>query len=307
MNAPSLVPAPSGVVLQVAAPGQVAAALALLPGLLREDVPATVAPPRLWVCHDEARPLEPLAAAGFWPQVHGGGARGFRLHMHVQPERRRRGLGRALLAAVSREVRAWDVFQIVAPEVPAGGPADAFLAASGFHATATLHHFLAHVRDAGPVCLGLAERLRRRRRVPDGFDVVDLRAVPLAAVVDLHHREFSATPEGAQALLKRTLADPVTGPLSVGLWNGHTLAGYLLAGLTDGLPDLRFWASPPQFRQGWAAALLLAGYVERFAREGHRECRFHCNDGTRATLNMARKTQAALLKVVRLYVRDLPP
>jgi GNAT superfamily N-acetyltransferase len=306
----AITPAGGDVKLAWAGPAQTAAALALLPELAQAaaDAPAgapTPLPPRLAVAHRAGAPAELVGAAGFLPVVHERPTPGFRGQVRVLPHWRRRGLGRALLRRIADEVRAWDMPHLRAWQAEPEDEAGAFLRAMGFRSDFTLHHFLIEKTVVAPMCARLVDRLRAGGRVPPGMALLPLHEAPRGAVVQLHAAEFSAGHEAAAAMLARELADPLVRALSFALWDGTVLAGYLLAGRHDGLPQVRFWASAPQLRGGWAAALLLDAFVRAGVDAGGDRAHYSCNANARAPLNVARRCGAQELPRTHGWVLDL--
>lgn len=294
-----------GITLAWAAADQTAAVLALLPELLEADV----LPPRFVVAHRAGAPSELVGAAALVPVMRHGPSPGFRSLVRVLPGWQRRGAGRALVARLADEARAWDVPHLLAWQAEPDGVASRFMQALGGRVDYTLHHFLIDKTVAVPMCARLVGRLRERGHVPPGWALLPLHQVPRAAVVALHAQEFNAAFEATAAMLARELADPRVSALSFALWNGQTLAGYLLAGHAadqDGdLPEVRFWASDPALRGGWPAALLLEAFVRHASDLGGHTARYHCNANARAPLNVARKCGARELAPTHGWVLDV--
>lgn len=271
--------------------------------LLAESQPALakpMAPPvRLFVAHAAGDPSRLLGAAALWPVPQRGGVWGFRVHCHVAPASRLQGIGLALVARLADEAARWGVPRLLSWEALPDGPAAAFLQAAGWRVAFALHHFLADTATALPRCTRVVDRLRRLGHVPPGFALLPLHEVPREPVLALHCQEFHAVPAAASALLDSSLADPLIRDLSVALWDGQHLAGYLLASRGAELPEVSFWASAPEHRSGWAAALLLHRFVERLVAAGESQARYHCNEQARAPMNFARRTGAALERLTQ--------
>jgi GNAT superfamily N-acetyltransferase len=288
-----------------AVPSQAAEALALL----AESQPAfakSIAPPvRLFVASAAGEPARLLGAAALWPVPQRGGVWGFRVHCHVALASRRQGIGRALIAQLADEAARWGVPRLLTWEALPDGPATAFLQAAGWRGAFALHHFLADTATALPQCARVVDRLRRLGHVPHRFALLPLHEVPRAPMLALHCQEFHAVPAAASAVFDSSLADPLIRDLSVALWDGQHLAGYLLASRGLALPEVNFWASAPEHRSGWAAALLLHGFVERLADAGKSQARYHCNEQARAPMNFARRTGAQLERITQGWCFDV--
>jgi GNAT superfamily N-acetyltransferase len=292
---------PPRLVLAAARADQTAAVLALLPEVL--DAPAL--PTRFWVVHPAGRPSELLGAAACAPVVHPAQSPGFRGHCRVLEDYRRQGLGRALVERLSAEVAAWDVPHLLSWQPEPDGPAGAFMSALGFRINFSIHHFIADYEGILPLCQRLTQSLREHDRIPSGFRLLPLGEVPREAVVKLHCKEFHASPAAARATIEEMLADPLAQRLSLALWDGAYVAGYLLAGPGSDMPDLRYWASDPAYRHGWPAVLLLDGYMRMIAACGLSQSRFMCNGRNPAPLNVARKIGAQLESLRHAHVLDL--
>ena len=285
-----------------ATPGQTAAVLTLLPEL----IDCAPLPPAFLVAHRAGAPSELLGAAAFVPAMRHAPSPGFRGLVRVLPGWRRQGIGRALVARLAAEVWAWDVPHLLAWQPEPAGEASRVMQALGFRIDYTLHHFLIDKAIVLPACQERVRRLQARGRIPPGYGLHALAQVPRQAVVALHAQEFNADHEAAAVMLARELADPLVGALSFGLWNGHTLAAYLLAGRgADELPEVRFWASDRRLRGGWAAALVLEAFVRHASDRGGQVARYHCNANALAPLNVARKSGAQEIAVTQGWVLDL--
>lgn len=293
---------PQPITLAWAAPDQTAAVLTLLPELIDTEP----LPPRFAVAHRAGAPSELVAAAAFVPAMRHGPSPGFRGLVRVLPGWQRRGIGGALVTRLAADVSAWDVPHLLAWQAEPEGVASHFMQALGFRIDYTLHHFLIDKTVVLPACRARVQRLQARGRIPPGYTVLALDQVPRAAVVALHAREFNAGFEATGAMLARELADPLVHTLSFALWNGHTLAAYLLAGRgNDGLPEVRFWASDPLLRGGWAAALVLEAFVRHASDRGGLVARYHCNAHARAPLNVARRSGATEVDTTHGWVLDI--
>jgi len=298
----------AGLVFDVstAAVDQTAAVFALLPELLQ----ATSLPPRFIVANVAGDASRLLGAAAFVPQVQNADSPGFLTQCRVLPAFQRLGIGRALLGRLADEARAWEV-----PHLHAWSAHDdtseplGFLRAVGFRPGTAMHHFTLETALMRSASMRLQQGLRSRGRVPADAVPVPLARVPIEPVVALFCAEFGGSPAQARARIERTLAHSMGQELSSALWDGATLAGFFLAGAsdTDGSPEVFFWASDRRFRHGWPAAVLLDEFTRAMEAGGHVQARYYCNDRTRATLNLVRRT-GARLRCVRIHqVLDLNP
>ena len=271
--------------------------------LLSEGLPALASPMdppvRLFVAHAPGQPELLMGAAALWPVPQSGGVWGFRVHCQVLPACRLQGIGRALVHALGAEAARWGVPQLLTWGTLPDGPASDFTRAVGGQEAFALHHFLTDQADALPHLLRTVERLHRLGQVPPGFAVLPLHDVPRAPVLALHCQEFSANPVAAAALFDSRLANPVLRDLSVALWDGRHLAGYLLAALSADLPEVDFMAAAPEHRSGWPATLMRHAFVERGMAAGWLQARYHCNALSRAPMHFAKRTGAVLERITR--------
>lgn len=306
-------PAEQQVIYRVARaePGQSLAALALMPELLNSPV----LPAHFWVAHLRESTSMVVGAAAFVPLIHHAIWPGYRCTAQVLPGWRRQGVGRALMDGLRQEAQRWDLRYLHAwNDVIDGGTEARFLQACGFGMGHTLQHFVGRASRALARMQPLVDRLQTRGRVPAEFALQPLQDVPLQAVAALHQREFGGSIQGAVAQIETALKMPLISQLSKGLWDGQQLAGYLLAGTgaaTDSTAPhcdtiaVQYWASAPGQRHGWAAAVLLHDFLQRAVACGYDDVRFHCNDQTRATLNIARAIGSRELAPTRGWVLDL--
>jgi GNAT superfamily N-acetyltransferase len=284
-----------------AAPDQTAAVFALLP----EMMGAQFLPPRFAVAHAADDPSRLLGAAAFVPMVGQGHLPGFRSQCRVLPAFRRRGIGQALMARLGTEAQQWGVAHLHSwTGYPEGAQAE-FLKSLGGHAGLGMHHFMGDTAATLPMCRRLVTALIDHRRVPPACRLLPMADSPLDAVALLYCSQFGGSPAAARQLIDQVLAQEMGRALSYALWDGNMVAGFLLGGAGADMPEVKYWATDPTIRTGWPAALLLDAFVAKLASLGIERARYHCNDKTRATLNVARKTGAVLAAVFQTYVLDL--
>ena len=283
--------------------GQTAAVFALLPELLQ----APALPTHFLVAHATGEPSRLLGAAAFVPVVQPTRTPGFRGQCRVLPAFRRQGVGRALVSRLAADVAAWDVPHLLSWQAEGEGPARSFLRAMGFRINYGISHFLGERDSITAYCAPRRQALEARGRIPAAMQLLPLADVPTEAVVALHGLAFNADAPAARAALAQALADPMVRRLSLALWDGEHLAGYLWAGpVADNTSEVRFWASDPRHRSGWPALLLLDGFVTRGSALGITHARFSVNDGDLAPGNIARRIGAPLVSVTQGYVLELP-
>lgn len=277
--------------------------LALLPELAAGEA---LLPPAFLVAHLCGEPARLLGAAAFEPRLLPVLEPGFRGLLRVLPAWRRRGIGRALLAALRDEVAAWQVPRLLSwrPE-PEGGDAVAFQRACGGRVGPVVHRFLGAAGTTLPACRRIVGTLAERGRVPHAWRLEPLGARPLEPVAVLHAGAFDAAPAAALALMQHDLQDELTRRLSVALWDeaggcaGYLLAGPARAGAEGAAPEaaveVRFWAAAPGRRHGMVAALLLERFITRLVEAGLEHAVYECQSLARAPLNVAMRSGALAL------------
>lgn len=284
-----------------AAPDQTAAVFALLPELMG----AQVLPPRFAVAHATGDPSCLLGAAAFVPMAGQGHLPGFRSQCRVLPAFRRRGVGRALMVELAAQARQWDASHLQSWEGLIEGPESVFLRAAGFCPGLGVHYFVGEATATLARCQPLVAALRAHERVPTAFQLMPLVDVPLDAAALLFCSQFGGSPSAGREKISQVLKNELSRVLSFALWDGSVLAGFLLAGTDEAMVQVKYWAVDPTFRHGWPAVLLLEHFIRTGAEMGIFHARYHCNDRTQATLNVARKSGAVLEAVHQTYVLDL--
>ncbi len=218
---------------------------------------------------------------------------GFPLLIHVLPDHRRRGVGRALLAAAADLAQAeTDGFWSGSP-LATDGQAAAFLKAVGAVRGDLQHHFEARIeallQNVTPLLTWLA-----RREGGIGPTIQPLSATTIEAVGWLVSSELGGGPFGAMHRLTMRLGGPgaALDRSQVATVDG-VVAGVILWRIQDGMAvvDARVVALP--WRGGSLNLRLLEAVMRRCAAEGLTHVRFHCDEAVRDTLSLARRCAAA--------------
>ena len=267
-------------------------------------MPETYGPqqaPDLWVAIDTETALIVGAAALSWRPAFDPA--GLPLQIHVPPPLRRRGIGRALAAAVANAVRGSTPRLHSWFGIGDDGPA-AFLAAIGFTPTRRMLEYEADVQHFYGMVKALRDRLSASGRMPPGFRVVPLREAPPDEVARLVADNFRDAPPVAIGGIARGHGGH-DADKSVVLLDGETVRGALLYKWNDGLPTIEARVVAPEAR-GSAANLLMLEAATRNGMEGGAErFRFSCNDDMRDTIKLAQRGGAALLAAKSRYTRVL--
>jgi GNAT superfamily N-acetyltransferase len=226
---------------------------------------------------------------------------GVRADILVLPSQRRCGIGRALLQALRERGAAWDIDYLHSWQQFDTAQPNPFLSAAGAVVLRSIHHFDAASSDGHAYCSRFLDRLRAAGRIPAGAHVVPLRPAHWTAASWLY-AQHSGTPRGdVLRHIERTSADDQNAALSFALELDGRLIGFLLACRSGDLPAADLWITLPQYRNGWAALMLLQAASAGLMRLGLPRLRFHCNDEAHATLGMARRCGATLTRTMATY------
>lgn len=224
--------------------------------------------------------------------------------IEVLPDSRRRGAGRALLAAMARLASAESDLLWALNPVDEASDAAAFARACGADA-AKRHLFFeargaAFTQDMGNV----VERLRRAGRIPADLTIVALSQENVEQVKWLIADEMAAPPPRMAQMLARALTEsPETAPVdrerSRVLTTGDgAVAGALLVRRVPGenVSEVVCNVVDPRWRNGWANPMLLHGFTAISLAQGCTTMRFDCDEDVRDTIRLARRSGADRLR-----------
>lgn len=271
---------------------QAAAARALIPGAF----PAVGRAPDCLVALRSG--VVVAAAAMSW--VPGG----FPVLVGVVPSERRRGHGRALLEALAVRARGETPGLRGWTALAEDDPQACLLRAAGFEVRQRLHVFEAEPTEFGNAMAAMVARLASR--VPAGAVLADIAAVPSEALGALLAEQFS--------LRETMLNNAIRGNGDTGGWDGElshvllvdgTLAGAILARRVKGVAEVDFNVVAPQWRGGWANALLIDALVVRVRAAGLPLVRFLAEPQVRDTANLSRRAGGRQLADQIVLVRPL--
>jgi len=264
---------------------------------------ASRAPDRLLVARDLHGDLAGVAAVA-WTAY--GAPPGFPAWIHVADAARRRGCGRALVAATLRDcageaarVHGWDAL----------GPDDAgasFAAAVGATVRRRIVHFLAHGTPFLAMIEPIVERLRARGTVPSTARIVPLADAPLREVARLVGTTFGHRYDAALAAARHDGDAGYDRARSVVLTIDGRVEGALLFTWTGGVPAIDVNVVAPAWRRTWANALMLEQATRNGLAAGADRFAFHCDDDVRDTMNLARRAHAAVTKVRLEWTLPVP-
>ncbi len=217
---------------------------------------------------------------------------GFPLAVEVLPQARRRGVGRALVAAARERARGEAAGLWSLRGVPLEGPAASFLLACGFAPARVHRHFIADVDALADHLQPRVERLRRGGRTPEGARVVPLAQAPLDELGWMLSAEFGGGPMTALHNARRRAGEGSRSERSLAAMDGDRVVGVLFCRVKDGVGVIDAWVTAPGWRGGWATPLMLDEVVRRGRADGFRDFRFFCDETVSATMKLARRCGA---------------
>jgi GNAT superfamily N-acetyltransferase len=219
---------------------------------------------------------------------------GFPTLVHVLPQVRRRGVGRALMTAAQALTRSEAEGLWSLESVELDGPAAGFLTACGFEPARRQAFFQARTAAMRERLGPLLERLRSRGRIPADARVVPLREAPLEEVGWLVSKEFGGGPFSALnrlAARNRNTGISTEDKSQVLLHDGR-VGAVVLARMDYGVGVVDARVVAPGLRGDWASALVLEQVLTRAEAESVAEFRFHCDETVLDTLHVARRAGA---------------
>jgi GNAT superfamily N-acetyltransferase len=232
---------------------------------------------------------------------------GFPTLVHVLPERRLRGVGRALVAFAD-DLAAEDTdglwsFKPLDHDVPAVG----FLIALGFAARTRQHYFECGIQTLLDYLAPLIARNEARRGSGASFEIVPLGDVALDEVGWLISSELGGGPLSAQHNLHQRVGG--RGPGQVGpdrsqvAVAGDKIAGAILWRIDDGVAVVDARVTAPAWRIGALSLQLLVAALLRGRADGLTAARFHCDETVTDTMRLAKRCNAVETAQTALYYR----
>jgi len=223
---------------------------------------------------------------------------GFPVWVHVLPDRRRQGLGRALLAELIRQGEG-ELDQLWAAQpIAEASDAAAFARACGFKPERRQLFFEADARTFLTQIARTVDLLRRRGRVPEEAKLVRIDQVAIDDLAHLIASEFRTAPPRLLEMLRRSVAsEPSRAPIDrlqsrVLLMDGQ-VAGALLSRRTgENSAHIVCNVVAPAWRKGWANAALLDGFTRGTVEAGCTRIGFDCGEDVHDTIGLAARSEA---------------
>jgi GNAT superfamily N-acetyltransferase len=281
-------------IIEPAAQRALAACFALLPNLASPDT-------RVFTARDAHGVL--LGAAGLLWRSWGRNP-GLPCWITVLPDRRRSGVGMRLLQAIA-SIANHEQFDLVGAEpTDEDGPAASFARTCGAIPDSRQLFFEADARNFLDGIQAVVSRLDARGRIPPEARVIPLHEAPADEVKWLVVQEMAAAPPMVEDMLTRSAnGPPESAPIDLArscvLMVGEQLAGALLTRRKTGRGAAMIVCNvvAPQWRGGWANALLLQRFTHRTIEAGCFNIAFDCGDDVRDTIGLARRSSARQIAV----------
>ena len=234
---------------------------------------------------------------------------GFPIAVHVIPEARRQGVGRALvdtaLALVDGESDGLWTLGNVAEESEAAD----FLRGCGFAPQKRITHFEMQGQSFHDHVERIVARLRRNGHIPADARTVALRDAPLDDVARLVAGEFSGGPARLLSRMRRGLAvgdgSGIDFDRSTVVMEGAQVAGALLYHWNDGDPVIEANVVAPAWRNSYVNALQLQVATKHGLDGGATSFRFDSDETVRDSMNLARRGGARPIKTEARFYRAM--
>ena len=288
----------TGFIIEPAEQSALAACFAVVPELAAPDAV-------MFVARDNDGTL---AGVGGMVWQSWGSPPGFPVWVRVLPDRRKAGIGRALLGRIAAEARGeLDSLWAIKP-LESDGDAAKFALAFGAHCERRHLYFEGDARNFLAYSEPVIAALVQRGRIPAAAAVLPLEQGPLEEVGHLVSAELRMAPPMIAGMLAASAAgDPATAPIdrarSCVLMVEGTLAGALLSRRLAGRNASYVVCNviAPAWRGGWANALLLDQFTRTTIAAGCFRIALDCGEDVRDTIGLTRRSGAETTRIEGQY------
>jgi len=217
---------------------------------------------------------------------------GFPLSIQVVPALRRRGVGRALLAAAAELANGETDGLWSLGALDEAGPAADFLRACGFSARRRQFEFAGDIGATHRQLDPLLTRLRARNRVSPDARIMPLSEAPMGEAAWLVSAELGGGPVRMLEALRQGTSNADGQDRSLAMMDGDQLAAVLIGRVDGGVLEVAGRVVAPAWRNGWVNVMLMHDMADRALADGLRGVRYHCDDSVADTISLARKVGA---------------
>lgn len=249
-----------------------------------------------------------LAGAGGILWQSWGRPPGFLAWVHVLPDVRRRGVGRAIAQALMERAAGEASGLWAARSLMEGSPAHQFASSIGFNQVGKQLVFKADASRFLKESSRIVERLRVRHRIPPEAETQQLTADLIPDVARLLRSELETIAPDIERQMTASLEEnPAFSPVDRERSRVLLLAGKVAGALLSRrLPDGHSSAIicnviAPQFRRGWANAILLESTTRAGVENGCPQFQFDCAHTHRDTIGLAQRCDAELVRTESLF------
>lgn len=233
---------------------------------------------------------------------------GFPCWVHVLPDVRRGGIGTALVREMIERATGETAGLWGARALVEDSPAHHFACSLGFEKVGKQLVFKANSGRFLAETSRIIERLRRGNRIPANAEARSLTKEILPTLAPLLLAELDTVPRDIERQMLVSLdGDPATSPVDCNRsrvlhWNGEVIGALLSRRLPDGSSSAIICnVVAPQYRRGWANALLLESTTRAGVDDGCPQFQFDCADTHRDTIGLARRCDAELVRTESLF------
>lgn len=228
---------------------------------------------------------------------------GFSVDVKVLTPWRRKGVGRVLIEAALDLAEGETDGLWALDGAPFESPAANFLEACGFTPLKREYHYEVANETLLADAIAIAERMRRRGRVPERAEIRWLSepGAPLEEIAWLVSKEFGSHLMANLHGLRRRSADAADHSLYVRL-DGEVV-GIMLLHTEEDAAVVDVQAVPKRWRNNWPNLAMLEKALSAAKAAGFAKARFYCDEGVHNTINIARRGDGEVTNLKARYYR----